>query len=89
MRAQRHGWTSSVVLDEVDQVVVDRVVFGDPSCDPPALRPQERQAALRRLAGTLADGEIAQRLGVATRTVARHRASQGLPAYAPVPPSAG
>jgi hypothetical protein len=100
--AQRHGWTTAAVdeaangLDaasdvpaEVDEVAVDRAVFGDPSCGPPTLRPSEKQAALRRLAGSLPNNLIAQRLGMATRTVVRHRMSQGLPAYTPAPPIDG
>jgi hypothetical protein len=33
------------------------------------------------------DNEIGQRLGVATATVVRYHASQGLPAYAAAPPN--
>jgi hypothetical protein len=92
-RAQRNGWTatagepseSGTTEDTVDQVAVDRVVAGQPV----PLRAVEQQAALRRLAGVQSDDEIARRLGVATRTVIRHRISQGLPAYAAVPPIAG
>lgn len=88
LRAERHGWaapnTPGVVEApgaDVDEVVVNRVVAGDPAHLPVHLRPKEQHAALRRLAGTLTDDAIADRLGVATRTVIRHRVSQGLPAY--------
>jgi hypothetical protein len=70
-------------------VAVDRAVFGDPSSGPQTLRPSEQQAALRRLAGSLPNDQIARRLGMATRTVVRHRMSQGLPAYTPAPPIDG
>lgn len=95
-RAERRGWAAISARveapgsgdDDVDEVVVDRVVAGDPNSVPVHLRPEERQVALRRLAGTLPDDAIANRLGVATRTVLRHRASLGLPAYGaqPTPP---
>lgn len=95
-RAERNGWTPTTVdpsgrltsEDLVDQVAVDRVVHGG-HVDQVPLRAAERQAALRRLAGTLSDDEIGLRLGLASRTVLRQRASQGLPAYAPVPPIEG
>ena len=86
--AERNGWaptTSPASLTPqqfVDQVAVDRAVHGDHV----PLQPAERQEALRRLAGQHSDDEIGRRLGVASRTVARHRTSQGLPAYTPVPP---
>ncbi len=87
LRAERHGWNattsepseSTAPEDLVDQVAVDRAVHGDPV----PLRPPEQQAALRRLAGGHSDDEIGRRLGVASRTVLRHRMSQGLPAYSP------
>lgn len=91
LRAERNGWApttgpaSLTPQQLVDQVAVDRAVHGDQV----PLQPAEQQAALRRLAGRQSDDEIGRRLGVATRTVARHRASQGLPAYAPVPPIDG
>ena len=89
LRAERRGWAASNTLDapgaDVDEVVVDRVVAGDPAHLPAHLRPEEQHAALRRLAGTLTDDAIADRLGVATRTVIRHRVSQGLPAYGTQP----
>ena len=92
-RAERNGWTpttgepagSGTPEDLVDQVAVDRVVAGRPA----PLRAEEQQAALRRLAGVQSNDEIALRLGVATRTVIRHRTSQGLPAYTPLPPING
>jgi transcriptional regulator with XRE-family HTH domain len=93
LHAHHLRWTTpastDVVDDVADDVAVDRVVFGDPSSQLPVLRPQEQQAALRRLAGNVSDDEIARRLGVATRTVIRHRMAQGLSAYAPVPPIDG
>lgn len=70
-------------------MAVDRAVLGDPSSGQAPLRRQEQQVALRRLAGTLADDEIGRRLGLASRTVLRHRVSQGLPAYAAAPPIEG
>lgn len=90
-RAERQGWTpttgepAGTLEDLVDQVAVDRVVAGRPA----PLRAEEQQAALRRLAGVQSNDEIALRLGVATRTVIRHRTSQGLPAYTPLPPING
>ena len=87
LRAERNGWaaiTGPAGLTPqqlVDQVAVDRAVHGDQV----PLQPAEQLAALRRLAGHHSDDEISRRLGVATRTVVRHRASQGLPAYTPVP----
>ena len=90
-RAERQGWTSTTDLqgpgggELVDEVAVDRVLHGQPV----PLRAVEQQAALRRLAGVQSDDEIARRLGLASRTVLRHRLSQGLPGYTPVPPSAG
>jgi transcriptional regulator with XRE-family HTH domain len=91
LRAERNGWaptTSAAGLTPqqlIDQVAVDRAVHGDHV----PLQPAEQQAALRRLAGHHSDDEIGRRLGVATRTVVRHRTSQGLPAYTPVPPIDG
>ena len=86
------AWTTSQAYQAVrdnpssiDQVTVDRAVHGDQV----PLQPGEQQAALRRLAGQHSDDEIGRRLGVATRTVVRRRTSQGLPAYAPVPPIDG
>ena len=93
-RAERNGWTTSdragrvTPEDFVDWVAVDRVVHGGHPDQVP-LRTAEQQAALRRLAGTLSDDEIGLRLGLASRTVLRQRISQGLPAYAPVPPIEG
>ncbi len=92
-RAQRDGWTPTSgdpsgngrTEELVDQVAVDRAVAGRPV----PLRAVEQQAVLRRLAGAQPDDEIARRLGLATRTVTRHRLSQGLPAYAPLLPIAG
>jgi len=90
-RAERQGWTSTTDLEGrgrqeiVDEVAVDRVVHGQPV----PLRAVEQQAALRRLAGVQSDDEIARRLGLASRTVLRHRLSQGLPGYTPVPPIGG
>ena len=83
LRAERAGWKPSTQqqdadVDDVDIVAVDRAVHGDVV----PLRPTERQAALQRLAGHHPDAEIARRLGVSARTVHRHRATQGLPAYA-------
>ncbi|MEP6648598.1 MAG: helix-turn-helix domain-containing protein [Lapillicoccus sp.] len=95
LHAERQGWTNTApdgqidAKDFVDEVAVDRAVLGDPSSGQAPLRRQEQQAALRRLAGTLADDEIGRRLGLATRTVLRHRVSQGLPAYAAVPNTEG
>jgi transcriptional regulator with XRE-family HTH domain len=91
LRAERNGWvptTSPASLTPqqlVDPVAIDRAVQGDHV----PLQPAEQQAALRRLAGHHSDGEIGRRLGVTTRTVVRHRTSQGLPAYTPVPPIDG
>ena len=90
-RAERHGWTSTTDpgstgrQELVDEVAVDRVVNGQSV----PLRAVEQQAALRKLAGVQSDDEIARRLGLASRTVLRHRISQGLPAYTPVPPIEG
>ncbi len=90
-RAERQGWTSTTDLqgpgggELVDEVAVDRVLHGQPV----PLRAVEQQAALRRLAGVQSDDEIARRLGLASRTVLRHRLSQGLPGYTPVPPIGG
>lgn len=81
LRAERAGWKPSTQqkdVDIIDIVAVDRAVRGEVV----PLRPGERQAALQRLAGHHPDAEIARRLGVSGRTVLRHRASQGLPAYA-------
>jgi hypothetical protein len=91
LRAERNGWVpttspAGVTPQElVDQVAVDRAVHGERV----PLRPVEQQAALRRLASHHPDDEIGRRLGVAARTVARHRMSQGLPAYARVSTGAG
>lgn len=91
LRAERNGWvptTSPAGLtpqELVDQVAVDRAVHGERV----PLQPAEQQAALRRLARHHPDDEIGRRLGVATRTVARHRMSQGLPAYTRVSAGAG
>jgi transcriptional regulator with XRE-family HTH domain len=80
LRAARVGWepnTPRPELDEIDSVAVDRVLHGGvvPLCS------AEQQAALQRLAGKHPDHEIGRRLGVSSRTVLRHRASQGLRAY--------
>ncbi len=85
LRAERQGWTATTTdtasdtqpEDDIDDVAVDRVVTGDQV----PLRAGEQQAALRRLAGTHPDDEIGRRLGIATRTVLRHRTNHGLPAY--------
>lgn len=88
-RAERRGWAAINAdveapgsgANDVDEVVVERVVAGDHNYVPAHLRPEERQAALCRLAGTLPDDAIANRLDVATRTVLRRRARLGLPAF--------
>jgi len=80
-RAAQAGWdpaTPSPDRADIDDVAVARVVDG--SVVP--LRPAEQQAALQRLAGHYSDDEIARRLGLASRTVLRHRNRDSLPAYA-------
>ena len=80
LRAARAGWEPSTPqpeADDIDSVAVDRAVHGDVV----PLRSAEQQAALQRLAGQHPDAEIGHRLGVSSRTVLRHRTSQGLPAY--------
>jgi len=79
LRAARAGWRPSTPLpdDDVDSVAVHRAVHGDLV----PLRPAEQQIVLHQLAGMHPDHEIAHRLGISSRTVFRHRYSQGLPAY--------
>jgi len=87
-RAARAGWdpaTPSPDRADVDDVAVDRVVDGRVVPLPHA----EQQAALQRLAGHYSDAEIARRLGLASRTVLRHRHRESLPAYATPTPSNG
>jgi len=87
-RAAQAGWdpaTPSPDRADVDDVAVERVVDG--SVVP--LRSAEQQAALQRLAGHYTDDEIARRLGLASRTVLRHRHRESLPAYATLTPSNG
>jgi len=88
-RGEQAGWepvTPAPTRADLDDVAVDRVV--DEGKVVP-LRPAEQHAALQRLAGQYPDNEIGRRLGVSARTVLRHRASQGLPAYQPAGPSEG
>lgn len=93
LRAERQGWTSTTIDPGgntspegiIDEVAVDRVVHGEQV----PLRSGEQQAALRRLAGAQTDDEIGRRLGIASRTVLRHRTSQGLPAYGTTRPIEG
>lgn len=60
------------VDDEPDRVVVDRLVSGD---RPAMFTSNELAAALARLDdGTHSASELARHLGVASRTVVRHRA---------------
>ena len=78
-RAAQVGWEPSTPPPDMDpdSVAVDRVLHGGvvPLCS------AEQQAALHQLAGKHPDHEIGRRLGVSSRTVLRHRASQGLRAY--------
>jgi len=87
-RAAQAGWdpaTPAPDRADIDDVAVARVVDG--SVIP--LRPAEQQAALQRLAGHYSDDEIARRLGLASRTVLRHRKRDSLPAYATQSPPKG
>jgi len=80
LRAARAGWQPSTPRpddDDIDSVAVHRAVQGDLV----PLRSAERQIVLHQLAGKHPDHEISHRLGISSRTVHRHRTSQGLPAY--------
>lgn len=60
---------------EVDEIAVERAMKGDPV----ALTSRERDEAFRRLAERgVSDEQIAQRLGVADRTVLRWRQTSGI-----------
>ena len=90
-RAERNGWTSTTDPEGtgrqelVDEVAVDRAVDGQPShCGPWNSRPRYGSSpapspTTRSPAGS----------AWPAAPLLRHRISQGLPAYAPVPPIEG